>query len=106
MSGTIYADFIQPRMPKDTTDKKASDIMKLIVVVLGLVCMGLVFIIQFLGAILQLTFVLGGITAGPVLAMFVLGMLIPSVNEKVKAICSNIFKHNLISTEKNKFTTM
>lgn len=84
MAGTIYEDFIKSHMPETTTDKRASDIMKLIVVVLGIVFMGIVFLVQFMGAILQLSIILGGIIVGPILALFALGMTVPQINEKVK----------------------
>lgn len=83
MAGTIYEDFVKQHMPETTTDKRASDIMKLIVVVLGVLFIILVFAVEYLGALLQLTVILGGIVVGPLLGLFTLGMLVPHVNSKV-----------------------
>lgn len=84
MGGTIYEDFLKCRLSKDTTDKRASDIMKLIVVVIGILITCLVFAVQYLGAILEMAITIGGIVSGPILGYFILGMLTPVINEKVR----------------------
>lgn len=70
-------------MPPGSSEKSASSTLKLIVVVTGVVCTALVFVVEHLGGILALTFALGSLTAGPMLALFTLGMLFPRVNAKV-----------------------
>lgn len=84
LSGVIYEDFIKPFMPKNTTDKRASDIMKCIVVVIGVISTALVFVVEHLGSILPLSVSFGGMVNGPLLGMFTLGMLVPFANSKVK----------------------
>lgn len=83
LAGTIYEDFISPFMPLNTTEKRASDIMKLIVIINGAVCTTLIFVVERLGGIIQLSYSLSGITAGPLMGLFTLGMLFPSANAKV-----------------------
>lgn len=83
LSGIIYKDFVDPFMPATTSERKASNIMKLITLVVGVVCTGLIFIMEKLGTILQLLLTLSGITGGPVLGLFTMGVLLPTVNTKV-----------------------
>lgn len=83
LAGTIYEDFISPFMPANTTEKRASDIMKIIVMINGALCTTLVFVVERLGGIIQLSYSLSGITAGPLIGLFTLGMLFPSANTKV-----------------------
>lgn len=85
LAGTIYEDFIRSRMPRDTSEKTASNIMKLIAVTTGLISVVLVFIVEKLGGVLEVSLSLHGITAGPLLGLFTLGMLFPSANTKVTA---------------------
>lgn len=84
LAGTIYEDFISPYMPPTTTEKRASNIMKAIVLVIGASCTAMVFIVEKLGGIIQLSYSLSGITSGPILGMFSLGMLCPKANAKVR----------------------
>lgn len=83
LAGTIYEDFISPFMPSSTTEKRASDLMKILVMLLGALCTLLVFVVEKLGGIIQLSYSLSGITAGPLLGIFALGMLFPAANTKV-----------------------
>ncbi|XP_046397964.1 sodium-coupled monocarboxylate transporter 1-like [Ischnura elegans] len=82
MSGVIYEDFIHPCLKIKISEERASTIMKIICVFIGIVCVGMVFIVQHLGAVIQVSGSLGGITSGPMLAIFALGMLFPWVNSK------------------------
>ncbi|XP_071056192.1 sodium-coupled monocarboxylate transporter 2-like isoform X2 [Onthophagus taurus] len=82
LSCTIFEDFISKYIPKNTTQLTISRILKLIVLIIGIVATGLVFVVEKLGGMLALSLSLSGITAGPILALFVGGMLIPKMNEK------------------------
>jgi sodium-coupled monocarboxylate transporter 8/12 len=81
VAGTIYEDFIRPKYPENT-EKTASNIMKLLVVLLGILILGLVFVVERMGQIFQITIVLSGLTAGAMLGIFTIGMLSRSVNSK------------------------
>jgi sodium-coupled monocarboxylate transporter 8/12 len=70
---------------KETSQKTVSNILKLIVIATGAVCTSLVLIIEHLGGLLKLAISLGGITNGPLLAMFTMGMLFPKANSKVES---------------------
>lgn len=52
------------------------------VVVLGVLCVGMVFIVDRLGDIFQLSLTVTGITAGAMLGLFSLGMLVPWATTK------------------------
>lgn len=83
LAGTIYQDFVKSHMPADITEKTISNIMKLIVVIVGLLSLGLVFVVEKLGGVVEVSLSLHGITAGPLLGLFTLGMLFPFANAKV-----------------------
>ncbi|XP_076635648.1 sodium-coupled monocarboxylate transporter 2 [Colletes latitarsis] len=83
VAGTIYEDFIDPWLP-NSNDKeaRAANIMKGTVVVAGTVCMVLVFIVERLSDIFQLSVTLHGVTGGAMLGIFTLGMLVPWATTK------------------------
>lgn len=81
LSGSLYKDFISPFMPKKTTERTASNIMKLCTVIVGIIGVVLVFVVERLGAIIQLNIAISGITAGPMLGLFTLGIVIPWANK-------------------------
>lgn len=58
VSGTIYEDFIVKMMGIQFSDLTASIIMKFTVVIVGTVCVLLVFVVERLKGILQVRFVL------------------------------------------------
>lgn len=81
-AGTIYEDFIKHRQKTVATEKTGSKVMKIIVVVMGCICVGLVFLVEKMGGVLQVSMSFSGITGGPLLGLFTLGMLFPSANAK------------------------
>lgn len=81
MTGVIFEDLIKPRMKKPLTEGQASFLMKVIVVIIGSTCVGLVFVVEKMGAaLIQASGSLGAITAGPLLGIFSLGMFFPQAN--------------------------
>ncbi|XP_017769964.1 PREDICTED: sodium-coupled monocarboxylate transporter 2-like [Nicrophorus vespilloides] len=82
LSCTIYNDFIAVFMPLDYPQEKVGKILKLTVVLVGIICTVLVFIIEQLGSILPLAISLPSISAGPLVGLFLMGMLVPSINSK------------------------
>lgn len=83
LSCTIYEDFVARFMRKDITEKEVSNILKLIVVIVGIVCTGMVYIVEHLGGLLTLSLSFGGITSGATFGLFALGILVPFANVKV-----------------------
>ncbi|KAI4470147.1 sodium-coupled monocarboxylate transporter [Holotrichia oblita] len=82
LSGTIYQDFVSKFVPKDITDQQVSNILKGIVIIIGVTSTTMVLVVEKLGGILPLSIAFAGITAGPLLGLFALGMLFPSANAK------------------------
>lgn len=81
LAGTIYEDFLRPHFPK-TSEKRVSDVMKVLVVVLGLLILSLVFIVERMGQVFRISIAISGLTAGALLGLFTIGMLSRYVNTK------------------------
>lgn len=83
MSAVVLEDFFKAfSRNKTLSDCATNMIMKSVVVVLGALCVGLVFIVEKLGTILQLSMSLKAITSGPSFGIFCGGILFPWMNAK------------------------
>lgn len=80
-AGIIYEDFIRYRYP-DASEKQASDSMKLLVVVLGVIMLSLVFVVEHLGSIFRLNYAINGLTIGAFFGIFSIGMMSRTANTK------------------------
>ncbi|XP_076278536.1 sodium-coupled monocarboxylate transporter 2 isoform X6 [Lasioglossum baleicum] len=96
MAGVIFEDMIRPYLRGPVSDVAASRTMKATVVVIGAICVGLVFLVEKLGGLIQAGKSLSGITAGPLLGMFTLGMFFPSANS-AGAIVGGLLGLNLVA---------
>lgn len=86
LAATIYEDFIVKILPIKVSEKTGSNILKLIVLVVGIVCTILVYVIEHLGGVFPLAVAFASVTAGPLVGMFTLGILVPRCNAKVIAL--------------------
>ncbi|KAF5277767.1 hypothetical protein FQR65_LT03747 [Abscondita terminalis] len=64
------------------SDKHTYILMKTTIVILGVICVGLVFVVEKLGSVLQLSMSIGAIAAGPSLALFGMGVLLPWITSR------------------------
>ena len=80
-AGIIYEDFLRPRFP-NATEKRASDVMKLLVVILGIIMLSLVFVVEHLGSIFRLNYAINGLTIGAFFGIFSIGMMSRTANTK------------------------
>ncbi|XP_014606130.1 PREDICTED: sodium-coupled monocarboxylate transporter 2-like [Polistes canadensis] len=81
MSGTIYKDFIDPWIPNGPNkEARAATTMKIIVLIIGGISVGLVFVVEQLGPVFQISVSMRSVTDGPLLGLFLLGMLVPLSN--------------------------
>ncbi|XP_043596869.1 sodium-coupled monocarboxylate transporter 2-like isoform X2 [Bombus pyrosoma] len=80
MSGVIYEDMIKPWLRVSLSEVAASRVMKLTVLLMGTVCVTLVYLVEKLSGLIQAAKSLSGITAGPLLGVFTLGMFFPLAN--------------------------
>lgn len=55
MCGVIFEDFIRPQMKEPISELKASWIMKFVVLIIGAICVAMVFVVEQLGAIIQVS---------------------------------------------------
>ncbi|KAK4876939.1 hypothetical protein RN001_009445 [Aquatica leii] len=74
LSATIYSDFVSKWVPPTITEKRKSNILKIIVIIAGTFCTALVFVVERLDGILELGASFGGITSGALVGIFTLGV--------------------------------
>lgn len=84
LSAVVLEDFVKPNIKKELSEMATAIIMRSVVVVFGLSSLGLVYVVEKLGMVLQLSATLQSILYGPMLGIFTTGMLMPWINEKVK----------------------
>ncbi|KAI4465226.1 sodium-coupled monocarboxylate transporter [Holotrichia oblita] len=82
MAAVVLEDCCKSFLKKELSEKQTHILMKLSVIVMGLICVGLVFVVEKLGTVLQLTMSIGPIANGPSLALFTMGILLPWINAK------------------------
>ena len=63
-------------------------IMKVIVVIEGIWCTSMIFVIQYLGEILPLAIAITGLIDGPSLGLYTLGICFPQVDSTVTEFCT------------------
>ncbi|XP_068156030.1 sodium-coupled monocarboxylate transporter 1 [Drosophila tropicalis] len=80
MSAVVLEDFVKPYVKKPLSNSATNWIMRLVVVGVGALCVGLVYVVQHMGTVLQLTMSLEAITNGPLFGIFTLGIFLPWIN--------------------------
>ncbi|XP_077301640.1 sodium-coupled monocarboxylate transporter 1-like [Arctopsyche grandis] len=80
MSAVVLEDFYKPFFGHNLTDKQANILMKTVVLFMGALSLALVFVVEKMGTVLQLTMTFEAITNGPQLGIFSMGILFPWVN--------------------------
>ncbi|XP_050299970.1 putative sodium-dependent multivitamin transporter isoform X2 [Anthonomus grandis grandis] len=66
----------------ELTQQSAATLTKFIALVYGIVCLGVAFLVQYLGAILRASLTIFGAVGGPILGLFSLGMFTFVANEQ------------------------
>ncbi|XP_034251015.1 sodium-coupled monocarboxylate transporter 1-like [Thrips palmi] len=77
LSGVIYKDFIETRLRKKPSEKRASLILKGLTLLLGVGVVLMVFVVEHLGAILEVALSVSGVTTGATFGLFLLGLFVP-----------------------------
>ncbi|CAO1405272.1 unnamed protein product [Diamesa tonsa] len=95
VSGAAYEDFIKPMFPK-ATEKRGSQIMKLIAFCVGCICLALVFVVENLGGVFSIGIAFSGVTTGTILGLFTMGMTSTRFNSK-GAIWGSIVSLSVVS---------
>lgn len=87
LAATIYEDFLSPFISKKTSQKRVSQYLKLIVIIIGIESIAMVYVVEHLGGLVGLNLSFAGVTNGPVLGLFIAGTLLPQITSKV---CINL----------------
>ncbi|XP_005186212.1 sodium-coupled monocarboxylate transporter 1 [Musca domestica] len=80
MSAVVLEDFIKPFVKRPLSETAINWIMRSVVVSVGVLCVFLVYIVEHMGTVLQLTMSLEAITNGPLLGIFTIGVFMPWIN--------------------------
>lgn len=86
MSAVVLEDFIKPFVKRPLSETAINWIMRSVVVSVGTLCVFLVYIVEHMGTVLQLTMSLEAITNGPLLGIFTIGVFMPWINGNVSFI--------------------
>ncbi|KAF6203176.1 hypothetical protein GE061_003593 [Apolygus lucorum] len=83
LAGIIYRDFVSSHFQVAPSERNATLIMKGIVCVIGFICVLLAIFINKLGDnLVEIAVTFGGLTVGPIIGIFLLGLLVPWVTNK------------------------
>jgi len=82
LAAITMEDYIKPFAGREIPDKKRVYCMKLLVVAYGAICIALSFMVKYLGQIFQSALTVFGVIGGPVTAVFTLGIVVPSANQR------------------------
>jgi len=82
MSAVVLEDFVKPFVKQPLSDSAVNWIMRSVVVVIGVICVGLVYVVEKMGTVLQLTMSLEAITNGPLFGVFTIGIFLPWIKSR------------------------
>ncbi|XP_039490993.1 sodium-coupled monocarboxylate transporter 1-like isoform X3 [Drosophila santomea] len=95
LSAVFLEDYIRPLTRKPLTEHQTAVIMRVCTVLIGVMSVALVFVVEQMGShVMQLSMTVGSVAQGPLLGLFVMGLLCPSINSKsaiVGSLCSFFF---------------
>ncbi|XP_067637381.1 sodium-coupled monocarboxylate transporter 1-like [Eurosta solidaginis] len=82
MSAVMLEDFFKSFAKKPLTERQTALIMRFVVIIFGAICVSLVFVVEKLGTVLQLTITLSSVANGPLLGIFTAGVMIPWIESR------------------------
>jgi sodium-coupled monocarboxylate transporter 8/12 len=83
MSAVILEDFFKSFSKRTITERETAIIMRASVFILGSIAVGLVYVVQHMGSVLQLSMTVPAACLGPMLGVFFIGMFMPFIDAKV-----------------------
>lgn len=95
LAAIVLEDFYKPFAKRQLSETETAYLMRATVVICGSIAVALVFVVERLGAVLQLSMTLGSVTFGPALGIFLMGIFMPFITSKVIQ-----FRHKLESSYK------
>lgn len=85
MSAVVLEDFVKPYVKRPLSSRATNWIMRMVVVGVGVLCVALVYVVEHMGTVLQLTMSLESITNGPLFGIFTVGLFMPWINGHVSS---------------------
>ncbi|KAG5682705.1 hypothetical protein PVAND_012039 [Polypedilum vanderplanki] len=82
MAAVVFEDFFKRNSKKGVSDAMTFIIMRGTVLAFGTVSVLLVYIVQHMGQLLQLTFSIPATSLGPMLGVFIIGLMIPWIGKR------------------------
>jgi len=82
MSAVVLEDFCKPYMKGDISERMSAVVMRGTVLVLGVLSVGLVYVVQHLGSVLQLSMSVPTACFGPLLGVYTVGVIIPWIGRR------------------------
>ncbi|XP_049305341.1 sodium-coupled monocarboxylate transporter 1-like isoform X2 [Bactrocera dorsalis] len=82
LAAVLLEDFIKPNVRSPISETTVAIVMRTIVIVFGVSAIGLVYIVEKMGMVLQLSATMQSISYGPMLGIFSTGVLMPWISEK------------------------
>ncbi|XP_053681280.1 sodium-coupled monocarboxylate transporter 1-like [Anopheles nili] len=80
LSAIVLEDFVKPFVKNGLSERSTRYIMRGTVLIFGIIAVVLVLVVEKLGTVLQLSMSLVPISLGPLLGLFLIGMLLPWVD--------------------------
>ncbi|XP_069124073.1 sodium-coupled monocarboxylate transporter 2-like [Argopecten irradians] len=81
LSAVVLQDIIKSYFVPDLSEQRATLVSKILALVFGVICLGLTYVASLLGGVLQAALSLFGMIGGPLLGLFILGMMFPWANK-------------------------
>ena len=82
MSAVVLEDFCKPFMKGNISERKSKYIMRGTVLVLGVVSVALVYVVQHMGSVLQLSMSVPTAFFGPMLGVYIIGFTLPWIGKR------------------------
>lgn len=82
MSALVLEDYFKPLFKKSLSEKASGYIMRGTVIVLGIISVALVYVVEHLGPVLQLSMSLPATCVGSLFGVFSIGMFLPWIGKK------------------------
>lgn len=84
LAAVFLEDYIKPLYGKPMSERLTGVIMRVCTVVIGTMSVALVFVVERMGThVVQLFMTLSSVTQGPLMTLFIAGLLCPRINTKV-----------------------
>lgn len=86
ISAVVLEDFVKSFCKQPPTQRQSAFVMRTTVIVFGFICLALVFVVEKMGTVLQLSISLAAVSNGPLLGIFTAAVMVPWVEGKVEEI--------------------